>query len=81
MFLGSAVAVELNILSLFTLAGQLLDLREVFVNLVETWRDSRRQGDNTLLPAALLSLLLAVDAAGQRRLLETARTLIDKVLC
>lgn len=48
---------------------------------METWRDSRRQGDNTLLPAALPSLLLAVDAAGQRALLDTARKLIDKVLC
>jgi hypothetical protein len=53
----------------------------VFVNLVETWRDSRRQGDNALLAAALPPLLLAVDAAGQRALLDAARTLIDKVPC
>ena len=53
----------------------------MFVTLVETWRDSRRQGDNTLLAAALPSLLLAVDAAGQRALLDTVRTLMDKVLC
>ena len=53
----------------------------MFVTLVETWRDSRRQGDNMLLAAALPSLLMAVNVAGQRSLLDAARTLIDKVLC
>jgi hypothetical protein len=60
-------------------AGKLLDLREVIVSLVEMWRDSGRLGDNTLLPEALPSLLLAVDAAGQRELLDTVRTLLNKV--
>ena len=34
-------------------SGELLDLREVVVSLVETWRESVRPGDNTLLPEAL----------------------------
>lgn len=53
----------------------------MIVTLVEMWRDSRRQGDNMLLAAALPSLLLAVNVAGQRSLLDAARTLIDKVWC
>ena len=60
-------------------SGELLDLREVVVSLVETWRESVRRGDNTLLPEALPPLLLAVDAAGQRELLDTVRALINKV--
>ena len=58
----------------------MLDLREVFVSLVETWQHSGRQGINMLLPEVLPSLLLAVDAAAQRELLDVVRTLVDKVL-
>ena len=41
---------------------------------------SAHPGECTLLPEALPPLLLAVDATGQQQLLDTARTLLDKVL-
>ena len=61
-------------------AGKLLDLREVVVSLVETWRYSERPGCNALLPEILPLLLLAGDKAWQRELLGIVRTLIHKVL-
>lgn len=60
--------------------GNMLDLREVFTTLMEAWREGGRLGQNTLLAEALPPLLLAADATGQRELLVTVHTLMDKVL-
>lgn len=57
----------------------MLDLREIFVKLIEAWRASERPGENTLLPAALPPVLIATSSAAQEELLATARTLMLKV--
>jgi hypothetical protein len=79
-FVGGVGQVSTAHVSLHRTAGPLLDLREVFTHLLETWQTSARPGECTLLPEALPPLLLAVDATGQQQLLDTARLLVDKVL-